>query len=173
VWSSHALLRLYLSDEKGYRQACAALIKCGGPATDPSILNTVARTCALAPNAVADLSLVVRLAEKAVEGWPPFRAVDPDVLNTLGATLYRAGRCEEAVKRLKEARAISPDKKGSAFGWLFLALAQQKLGQAEEAKRCLAKAREFMKAEGVPWDRQLELKVLHREAEALLKGTKR
>jgi hypothetical protein len=51
--------------------------------------------------------------------------------------------------------------------------AHQKLGQTQEAKSCLAEAREFMKAEGIPWNEQLKWKVLHREAEAMLKGDKR
>jgi Flp pilus assembly protein TadD len=165
----HALLRLYRADAKGYRQACATLLERWGSAKDPGILNSVAWTCALAANAVTDLGPVVRLAEKAVKGRP----TDPNVLNTLGAILYRAGRCEEAVKRLKEAIAKSPTKKGSAAGWLFLALAQQKLGQTDEANRCLARARELLKAKGIPWNQRLELQVLHREAEALLKGHKR
>jgi Flp pilus assembly protein TadD len=169
VGCHHALLRLYRADEKGYRQACAALLERWGSAKDPGILNSVAWTCALAPKAVADLSPVVRLAEKAVAGRPN----DSGILNTLGAILYRAGRCEEAVKRLKEAIAKSPTKKGTALDWLFLALAQQKLGRTAEAKTCLARAGEFLKAKGIPWDQRLELQVLHREAAALLKGTKR
>jgi Flp pilus assembly protein TadD len=169
AWQHLALLRLHLGDEKGYRQACVTLLKRWGSADDPQIFNTVARTCDLAPSAVADLKPVVQLAEKAAQKSPN----DPNVLNTLGALLYRAGRYEEAVERLKEAITKSPMKKGSAWDWLFLAMAQQKLGQPEEARNCLAKAGEFMKAMGTSWDRRLELQVLHREAEALVNGKKR
>jgi Flp pilus assembly protein TadD len=169
VRQHHALLQLYLGDENGYRQACATLLQRWGSAKDPQILNTVAWTCALAPKAVADLGPVVRLAEKAVEGLPN----DRHFLNTLGAILYRAGRCEEAVQRLKQAVARSPTKKGGAEDWLFLAMAHQKLGHTEEAKSSLAKAGELMKPKGIPWNQRLELQILHREAEALVKGTKR
>jgi Flp pilus assembly protein TadD len=161
VWYYHALLRLHLSDEKGYRQVCAALIKRWGSFADPHTLNTVAWTCALAPNAVADLRPVVRLAEKAV------------VLTTLGAILYRASRYEEAVMRLKKVITRGRTKKGLAFAWLFLALAQQELGQSAEAKSCLAKAGELMKVTGMAWDQRLALQVLHREAEAMVKAKKR
>jgi hypothetical protein len=34
-------------------------------------------------------------------------------------------------------------------------------------------ARELMKAPSMPWNQRLQLQILHREAEALLKGHKR
>jgi tetratricopeptide (TPR) repeat protein len=206
----HALLRLSLSDDKGYRQTCATLLERWGSAKDPLTLRWVAWTCALAPDAVADLRLVVRLAEKALraEGEEILRRsrslTDRDkrlqvVLarkavaspTILGAILYRAGRCEEAVKCLQV--ATSPTT-GSSWpwpgrSWLFLAMARQKLGQTDEAKRCLARARELMKAPSIlprarlsSWGQRrhvelqilrLELQILHREAEAMLKGTRR
>jgi Flp pilus assembly protein TadD len=169
VWTQHALLRLHLRDAKGYQRACATLTQRFGAVKEPGIMKTVAWTCALAPNAVADLKPIVRLAEKAGEGQPN----DPNHLNTLGAILYRAGRYEEAVKWLKEAVAKSPAKKGVAADWLFLAMAQQKLGHTEEAKSFLTRAGEFKKAKDLPWTERLELQILHKEAEALVKGTKR
>jgi Flp pilus assembly protein TadD len=97
--------------------------------------------------------------------------------NILGALLFRAGRHEQAVKRLQEAVQKSPAKRGSAFDWLSLAMAQQKLGQSEDAKSCQANAEELLKAEEMAesqtWKQQLELKLLHREAKALVTGTKR
>ena len=56
--------------------------------------------CALAPDAVADRARPVSLAERAVVGRPGTSAH----LTTLGALLYRAGRCNEA--RSYSARAL-------------------------------------------------------------------
>ena len=86
----------------------------------------------LAPEAVADPAPVVKLAETALAGRPD----DPAVLTTMGAALYRAGQFEPAAKRLKEAVEARP---GMAAAWFLLALAQQRLGQTDEAKTALAK----------------------------------
>jgi WD40 repeat protein len=169
AWTDYTLLRLHLGDEKGYRQACALLLKRWGAANDPQTLNTVVWICTLGPSALTDLKPVLRLAEKAVEKAPN----NSGILNILGAILYRVGRSEEAVKRLKEAVARNPRNTASTFNWLFLAMAQQQLGHTEEAKRCLARGGEFLKAEGIRWHARLEMQTLHREAEALVKGSKR
>jgi WD40 repeat protein/tetratricopeptide (TPR) repeat protein len=169
VWAHHALLRLYLADEKGYRQACAALLQRCDSAKDPPTLSIVVRSCVLAPNAVADWKRVVRLAEKAAEGEPS----NQDFLTIRGVILYRAGQCDEAVQRLKQAIGEDPEQEGLDWSRLFLAMAHQKLGHTEEAKRCLAKAAESMKDEGLGWRERLEYQILHREAEGLVKGSQR
>jgi tetratricopeptide (TPR) repeat protein len=101
------------------------------------------------------------------------KANDTVKLNTLGALLFRGGRHQEAIKRLQEAVKQSWGQKGSAWHWLFLAMAQQKLGHAEEARRSLAKAEEGLKDPHLSWNQKLELNILHREATALVKGTRR
>jgi uncharacterized protein HemY len=140
-----------------------------GPTKDPTQAHSIAWACALGPNSVADFKPVLRLAEMTVAQSPN----DPNLLNALGAVLYRAGRSEEAIKRLQDSVANSRTKQGSAFDWLFLALAHAKLGHAEEANRCLAKASEFSKALRKPWSQQLEFDILHREAEAAVKRMRR
>jgi Flp pilus assembly protein TadD len=168
VGARHALLRLHLADEKGYKQACATLLQRWGSAKDPQTMNTVAGTCALGPSALPDLGQAVRLAETAVRKMPN----SSGVLNTLGAILYRADRYEEAKQRLKESVAKSPGNKGTAEDWLFLTMVHQKLSQTGEAKSCLAKAAEMVKAKGIPWNQRLEFQILYRQAEALVKANK-
>ena len=58
----------------------------------------------LAPNAADDPGRPVALTERAVATDPRNRYY----LNTLGAALYRAGRFEEAVRRLGESVAVRP-----------------------------------------------------------------
>ncbi len=94
-------------------------------------------------------------------------------MNTLGAILYRAGRFEEAVKRLDEARKA--DKQGgNVTDWLFLAMAHQRLKHADEAKRCLGKAVALMDRPGgkdtppLAWQRKVTWQLLRREAAELV-----
>ena len=69
------------------------------PTENPETAEWVAWTCALAPDAVADLSQAITLANKASKKRPN----DDLFQNTPGAVLYRAGRFEEAIERLTEA----------------------------------------------------------------------
>ncbi len=96
--------------------------------------------------------------------------------------LYRAGRFEEALARLSEADALlqAPSealKSPPAYIWFFLAMAQHRLGHADEAKQWLDKAvawtdKIFAEADqgtvDLPWNQRLTLKLLRDEATALL-----
>src|SRR5262249_15208589 len=102
-------------------------------------------------------------------------------LNTHGAALYRAGRFDAAVRRLEEAVA-APGNSGAAWDWLFLAMAHQRQGHGDEARRCLEKAVRWIdQAEAATtrdrpprtplgWQQRLELQILRREAEELVMG---
>jgi hypothetical protein len=136
----------------------------------------MARACTLAPNAVADESLPGRMAEKelqdsAREFWS---------LTEQGALAYRAGRCQEAVPLFEQSLRADAKSGRAVLNWLWLALANQRLGKAEEAQRWLVKAQGWLDryGDGMParadeelglhlhnW---LEAHVLRREAEALL-----
>jgi hypothetical protein len=61
-------------------------------------------------------------------------------LNTRGAVLYRAGRFEDATKVLREGMRFHPDG-GEFEDWLFLALAEHRLGHADAAREAAARAR--------------------------------
>jgi WD40 repeat protein/tetratricopeptide (TPR) repeat protein len=171
VGCNHARLRLYLGDGKGYQQACARMLTKWGRTEDPSQAKEAAWACALGPNSVADFKPVLRLAEMVVAKpiyWNP---------PTLGAVLYRAGRSEEAIKRLQEAVA---KRQGFPEVWLFLAMAHHRLGHSDDAKTCLAKAVQQidaannMRAERrldqllLRAERRLDLLILRREAERIL-----
>jgi tetratricopeptide (TPR) repeat protein len=135
-----------------------------------SIADTVAGTCVLAPDALADFEQLVQLAER-VWGNPRNRAY----LGTLGAALYRAGRFEAALARLSEA-ANMPSHKGTGRNSLFLAMAHQRLGHAEEAHKWLDRAVLWIEqapASGpsLSWTQRAQLTILRGEAEGLLKKT--
>jgi tetratricopeptide (TPR) repeat protein len=172
-WYRHALVHLHLGEPDGYRQACAALLERFSENPSEDDVYWTEWTCALGPGAVTDWRPIVRLAEKRLAAFPK----DCDRLQHFGAVLYRAGQYPEAVKRLAEAEAAFGGTKNSRssalYGWLFRAMAEHRLGHAEEAKKWLAKTVQAIdrpeKADGpVPWNRCLTLQLLRREAEEVL-----
>jgi tetratricopeptide (TPR) repeat protein len=137
----------------------------------------VARACTLAPDAVADAALPSRLAEKELqqfgrEFWS---------LTERGALAYRAGRFQDSMPLFEQSLRADHKVGRAVLNWLWLALAQQRVGKAEEAHRWLDKATAWLDQfrEGMP-DRAeedqglhlhnwLEASVLRREAEALIR----
>jgi hypothetical protein len=94
------------------------------------------------------------------------------VLTTLGAALYRAGRFEEAIRRLNE--GFQTRGSGSLpRGFAFLALAHHRLGHRDEAQRWLDKliASRATETSSSSWD-DMPIGILSREAEALIFGTR-
>jgi sugar lactone lactonase YvrE/tetratricopeptide (TPR) repeat protein len=152
-------------DRSGYRRLCAERLEGLGASRDPATAESVASLAVLLPDAVKDPTPLVGLAERAVGSKPD----NADYLETLGATLYRAGRFEDAVKRL-EAAVEKQGKGGSVWMQLFLAMAHHRLGHADRAKGWLAKAVEGIdKAKTPSWQARVRWQLLRQEAEVLLK----
>jgi tetratricopeptide (TPR) repeat protein len=177
-WWAHALLRAHLGDSAGFHETCERLLTRFGDTGDLPTIDVVVQACNLAPDAVADRARPVRLAETVVAGAPRNR----DDLNTLGVALYRAGRYEEAIGRLNEARALTGDPQGTVWDWLFLAMAHGRLGHTAEAREWLGRAERWIdrEASGGPanpvagtrlsWNQRLGLQLFRREAEAMIAG---
>jgi hypothetical protein len=133
-----ALLCLKTGDREQYRRLCAGLIRAAGKEIDPHAANNIAMACALGPDAVPDWRPVVALMEHPVErialttrdGSASGAELRHVFLNTLGAVLYRVGRFREAAGRLTETTATA---KAEFHDCVFLAMAHERLGQAEEA----------------------------------------
>jgi hypothetical protein len=161
---SVALLRS--GDRAGWQRSTAAVLDRLGGTNNPWTANSVAWSCALGPGATADSGLLVRLAEIGVRGLDAFNK--PRCLNTLGAALYRAGRYDEAIRRLGEA-AQARDGAGVPQDWAFLAMAHHRLCHRGEARRWLDRLREHRPSEEPAqfWD-ELESHVLRSEAEAVI-----
>ncbi len=182
AWYSRAMLHLRDGNLDRYRSMCSEVLeRFGAGAT---------WTCTLSPESGADPDRIVSLAE-ALLGKS---SRDHWHVNQLGAALYRAGRVEEAVTRLTEATELSchPYRTNMLYTWFYLAMAHQRLGHAEEARRWFDRAvqgtQEALQSpaerpgksgnpEGVippNWDRRLTLGLLRREAERWIQapGTK-
>jgi tetratricopeptide (TPR) repeat protein len=176
VWFEYAALLLLSGDRPGYARACAHMIEGCGKAGGPRAYH-VARACTLAPDAVSEASLPGRLIEKELQAsagafWS---------LTEQGALHYRAGRFPQAVALFEQSLRADSTPGKAVLNWLWLALAQQRLGKSEGARRWLDKATAWLDQyrDGMP-DRAeaelglhlhnwLEAHVLRREAEALIR----
>jgi tetratricopeptide (TPR) repeat protein len=181
TWYRHALLRLHLADREGYRKACTTILDRFSKQENPVTTDLALWACVLGPDSLTDYPRLVQWAEKLLAAQPKNVAY----LNWVGAALYRAGRFEEALRRLNEADALykpaDEQQSALAFNRLFLAMAHHRLGHVEEAKKWHAKAvrgieqelqkttKEPAAARPLPWNRRLTLQLLRREAEELLR----
>jgi tetratricopeptide (TPR) repeat protein len=168
-----AVARVGAGDLAGHQSTCAAMLERFGQTDKPDVAHWVAWTSVLAPGSVKDWDPSLKLAETAARADPQTNSY----ALTLGAALYRAGRYEEAIQRLKAItgageQAGSPVRSSAAYPWFFLAMAHQRLGQTEEGRKCLDEGIKGMEQEtnkkDLPWNRRLTLQLFRREAEALL-----
>jgi WD40 repeat protein len=166
----HLLLLEAARNRAGVQRACEDLLEKFGNATDPAQAKAVAWSCVLVPDAVADREAPLHLAEDALARWS--EGEKSDVLDTLGATLYRSGRFEEAIRRLNESSQARGGE-GVPKEFAFLALAHHRLGHRDESKRWLDKLRDYQTHQVTNdlWD-DLEIDILRREAESLILGSR-
>jgi tetratricopeptide (TPR) repeat protein len=174
-WFEYAALSLLSGDRRSYHRSCSRMQEHFGKEGEPRS-HHVARISTLVP--VADASLPGRLAEKELkdsgrEFWS---------LTEQGALAYRAGRFQQAVPFFEQSLQADPKPGRAVLNWLWLALANQRLGRGEEARRWLNKARAWLdqyrdgvsaRADeefGLQLHNWLEANVLRREAEALIES---
>jgi tetratricopeptide (TPR) repeat protein len=178
LWFEYAALLLLSGDRRGYAQACAKMVeRCGKDKGPRSYL--VARACTLAPDAVADMSVPVSFAEKELQS----NAQQFWSLTEQGALAYRVGRIHESVPLFEQSLRANSKPGAAVLNWLWLAVANHRLGNTEEARRWLDKARTWLDqfGDGMPAAAEqefglhlhnwLESQVLLREARALIRPT--
>ena len=84
--------------------------------------------------------------------------------------LCRAGHYEEAIDQLKQAIQHS-EANERALGWLLMTIAQQHLGEIDQARSSFDKARQWIESQQMNklrWQARAELEILSAEVEALL-----
>jgi tetratricopeptide (TPR) repeat protein len=131
----------------------------------------LARICRLAPDALTSFDTIIRKLQRAVADTPR----SCKYRHWLGAILSRVGKVPDAIRLLNEAIKLH-QQTGLVADWLFLAMAHHRLGQPVQARKWLDKANAEIgrmakqKANDQPfgWVELLELRLLQREAEALL-----
>jgi tetratricopeptide (TPR) repeat protein len=176
-WFEYAAVLLLSGDHQGYVKACAHLVDRCGTEKGPRSYH-VARACTLAPDAGVEAALPGRLAENELRGNREFWS-----LTEKGALAYRVGRFQAAVPFFGQSLRANSQPGAAVLNWLWLALANQKLGMADEARRWLGGAKVWLDqyGDGIPAHAEAELglhlhnwleaHVLRREAEALIQPT--
>ena len=169
-----AISHLADSDVAAYRRVCAKMLDRFGATQDPRAAHTVAELCTIIPDAVPDPNELLPAARIA-SGWYPGAS------RIHGAVLYRTGDYQQAVAVLEASAKFHSARAGDLF---FLSMAQQRLGNTEEARRCLAAGVAWLEASNRPgpkdlhgtkpawgrWDERVVVPLLRREAETLLLG---
>jgi peroxiredoxin len=174
-WHSLAVAYLQAQDTEGYTRTCRRAFQ---RLSDSHIWAqaVMVQVCSLAPDAGIDPSELTQVAEAALAG-----SDNATMRLAKGMDHYRCGRFEKALESLPTA--------GDAFqvpvSLLFQAMAQQRLGNTDEARRLLAQAVQDMEQrvpeiEGPPladymparWVVWATHRVLRREAEKLILADK-
>ena len=171
LWHFRAVSHLAAGDVAAYREACAAMVeRC--KKTDARMARALVVACVLKDDALPDMARLVPLARVAVSAW--YRNTD-----VLGAALYRSGKYDEAIRCFETAAKAYPP---TSRDWSFLAMAHHRLGNAAEARRCLAEAARWIdeanrqkeddltgtRPTWADWHEPIEFPLLFREAEELL-----
>ncbi len=173
-WFEYAALLLLSGDRTGYAGACARMVELCSEGNMRAY--HAARACTLAPDAGVEASLPRRLAETELENsagqfWS---------LTQQGALHYRAGRFPEAVVLFEQSLRTDTRPGSAVLNWLWLALANERLGKSEEAHHWLDTATAWLdqfrdgmpsRAEeelGLHLHNWLEAHILRREAESVI-----
>jgi serine/threonine protein kinase/WD40 repeat protein/tetratricopeptide (TPR) repeat protein len=177
-----ALAALKAGDPAGFRAACArvgAQVPPVGPQLSGGVAYDAATLFIPGPNATDDWTKPLAWMDHCLARLRAYEKANPDrkdglrreqhlFLSARGALLYRAGRCEEAARSLRE--ALPYHAKGGDFpNWLFLALAEHRLGHADAAGKAAARARAAQAGfkPNTVWERA-ELELLAAELDAAL-----
>jgi tetratricopeptide (TPR) repeat protein len=173
VWYYLALAHLAAGDADAYRKVCVSLAERFRDEQRADACRDLALTCTLAADAGVEPARLLGWAETVAKARP----TDAVHLKAAAVALYRAGRYDEALSRLREAEKAA---KGGAEIDLafFMALALHRSGQADPAREWLARAigsHDKVRKEDpdVPnarlWSQQFQFGALRAEAEATLK----
>jgi serine/threonine-protein kinase len=174
LWFEYAAVQLLAEDRAGYRRTCAHLLdRCQSQQMRPYL---VARACTLGPDSADATDLPSRLSQdelqrSATAFWS---------LTEQGALHVRAGRFQKAIPLLGRSLAIDGRPGRAVLNWLWLAVAYGRLGQAEEARRWLARASGWLDQQagrmpvetpdlGLHRHNWLEAHLLRQEVETLLR----
>src|SRR5262249_19149802 len=128
---------LLSGDRAGYREACARMVEGGRVKARPF---HAVRGFTLAADSAKAPAWVVRLAEAEQEANPIkfWSFIQP------GAVPYRAGAVEEAERLLERGLRVDVGPGVAVVAWLWMALAEQRLGKTEEARRWLDRAAKWL-----------------------------
>ena len=168
------MIQLARNDLPAYLRACWRMFDRIGVSDDPTNWNTIAWECSLEQGDNVPPDQIVALMDKAVAAKPK----DYAYLNTRAAALYRAHRFDDAAKQLDDSMAA--EGHGGGFeDWVYLAMAQFRLGQTDKARDSLKRAIALYdegispkdpKAAPLDWASRVEWRVYARSGETDRRG---
>src|SRR5262249_29017566 len=139
LWFEYAAAQLLAGDRPGYRRTCAHMLaRCQTTAQMSHYL--AARACTLAPGSTDDPMEPFRLAAEELAR----NEKDYWAFTELAALPFRTGGTTDAARPLERSLVADGRPGRAVLNWLWLALAHQKMGEREEARRWLDKAVNWM-----------------------------
>lgn len=176
TWFEYAAVRLLIKDFSGYQKICHRMLEAAS--SEPPKMRTflAARATTLAQNSVADFAVAARIS--APELQRSKRAFWS--LTEQGALKYRAQHYQESITLFEQSLQVEAKPENAILNWLWLALANHKLGQNEEANVWWKKASNWLaeykytmsldpRKSGIHVHNWLELHILREEVESLIK----
>jgi hypothetical protein len=134
IWSREAIAQLAAADRKAYRQTCREMLERFSATQDPDAATDIVDACVLEADAVPNPERLIPLAQVAVR-------LNRTSVRIVGAAFYRAGRYEDAVRKLEDSARLMKPK---SWDWCFLAMAHMHLGHTADAERCLQAAERWI-----------------------------
>ena len=180
-WSCYAVLSFYIGDDATYQDLVARM-----PVRFPQDMpysrfhNELVRARTLGPVPARERAWLSAMAEKNMACEPN----EPWNRTALALALYRVGDFPQAVEKAEEALRRHPNWLGGAGNNLVLAIAHERLGQAEQARQALVASERVMESwiqqmSTAPvgaspnfWLDWLECHILYREAKLQIDGQK-
>jgi len=175
----HALLRLRVRDEAGYRKACELMVQKFDDPHDPRAWEKeeVARACLLVPDAALAPDRLVLLTQQAVDSGKSVPR-----LASLATALYRAGQYDLALELLKETKAANSPAE-STWADSIEAMSHHRRGEPALARAALQSAARSVGQQtrsrldrpgatpSAPWWLEVQGDLFFREAAILIEGT--
>ncbi len=160
-------LHLLIGDDNAYRTGRAQIAKTYGADSNAEHASRVARLYALRPLTGDDIARVVALAEKAKSSWHAY---------TYALVLYRAGRFEDAIRTIEDARNANTYDSILVDNFV-LAMAHFRLGRHDRAREFLNAVNGLSPRSMPAWTHfasnmlDVDWIVLRREANELIHGS--
>jgi serine/threonine protein kinase len=184
VCFDYACLLVQQGDMDRYRKLCGRVLERLDQRNNDNDVSGLAHMCVLAPQAIADANRVVQLALQRMARAAPGSGGHAWSYNVLALAYYRAGQYGKAVETLREFLKDGRGGELDVADWLVRAMAELRLGHAAKALGWFDKADRWIEqrasisvqqrhlpASPASSMRQwMTIQVLHREAEALIRG---
>jgi tetratricopeptide (TPR) repeat protein len=176
AWYRLACLRLFLGDEQAYRGAAEEMLRRFGSDPRRDVVERSAKVALLSPSPVGTAAEVSAMVERSLAPGAA-RSLVPWLATCKALAEYRAGRFDAAAEWAEKARAVDSFA-GQATLDLLTAMAHQRAGRPEDARRWLRQAKERLRTQVpqpgaddlVASENYLVCEIIRREAVALIDG---